>query len=553
MIQGIASHLSSGSVSAPAADIVYGRCVAVQSLIESFWRHTHIPNCDFFFTADPITGESCARDLLRDTLKPHDGKSIGIWDVQDLKENFKSFHFDVWHDFDADIQCAAAMRSRLSSRLFPITATVHILSYQGLLGGWILDILLHRLYACDAIVCTTQSCQKALANLIAHVADRFNAEFGTALHFPGELPVIPYSVDTELFRPGRRTEARSILRLPQDAFVIGWIGRLSPVDKADLIPLLQVFARLVRANPHRSLLLLLAGTGPEIFRNALLQCAVDLGIAANVKLITPLPPEQRANVHAACDVFTSPIDNLQETAGITPLEAMASGVPQVLADWDGYREAVEHGKTGFLVPTMWSACDDDIAHQSGIYDDYNLMDHYALAQSVVIDLRAYQQAFQALLDNPALHAAMGAASRLRALAHYSPSVIVEQHESLWERLVQVAHRVDFDPAQKPAFDEPAFFRNFEHYPSAMIAKQEKLHLTEMAKEMQAGRAGFPFYYPSIPGLTQQSLQMALGLLGDPGEFGTSTQRVAERLGISELQARRHVLWLLKQGLLEAGS
>ncbi len=84
--------------------------------------------------------------------------------------------------------------------------------------------------------------------------------------------------------------------------------------------------------------------------------------------------------------------------------------------------------------------------------------------------------------------------------------------------MQVAHRVDFDPAQKPAFDEPAFFRNFEHYPSAMIAKQEKLHLTEMAKEMQAGRAGFPFYYPSIPGLTQQSLQTALSLLGDPGEL-----------------------------------
>ena len=40
---------------------------------------------------------------------------------------------------------------------------------------------------------------------------------------------------------------------------------------------------------------------------------------------------------AAADVFLSLVDNIQETFGITPLEAMAAGLPVVASDWDGYR------------------------------------------------------------------------------------------------------------------------------------------------------------------------------------------------------------------------
>ncbi|MFX4717673.1 glycosyltransferase, partial [Acinetobacter baumannii] len=41
-----------------------------------------------------------------------------------------------------------------------------------------------------------------------------------------------------------------------------------------------------------------------------------------------------------------------ETFGITPLEAMAAGLPVVVSDWDGYRATVRHGVEGFLVETL---------------------------------------------------------------------------------------------------------------------------------------------------------------------------------------------------------
>ncbi len=59
-------------------------------------------------------------------------------------------------------------------------------------------------------------------------------------------------------------------------------------------------------------------------------------------------------------IFTSPIDNIQETFGLTPVEAMACGVPRLSSDWDGYRDTGLE-KQGFLIKTSWTNCMEDIA------------------------------------------------------------------------------------------------------------------------------------------------------------------------------------------------
>src|SRR6185437_9144143 len=55
---------------------------------------------------------------------------------------------------------------------------------------------------------------------------------------------------------------------------------------------------------------------------------------------------------AGADVFISLVDNIQETFDITPVEAMAAGLPVVVSDWDGYRSTVRDGVEGFLIPTL---------------------------------------------------------------------------------------------------------------------------------------------------------------------------------------------------------
>src|SRR6202012_4988597 len=66
-----------------------------------------------------------------------------------------------------------------------------------------------------------------------------------------------------------------------------------------------------------------------------------------------VPGDDRARIGAlwaGADVFVSLVDNIQETFGITPVEAMAAGLPVVVSDWDGYRCTVRDGEDGFLIP-----------------------------------------------------------------------------------------------------------------------------------------------------------------------------------------------------------
>jgi glycosyltransferase involved in cell wall biosynthesis len=52
---------------------------------------------------------------------------------------------------------------------------------------------------------------------------------------------------------------------------------------------------------------------------------------------------------AGADIFLSLVDNIQETFGITPLEAMAAGLPVVASRAGGLPDKVIPGETGWLV------------------------------------------------------------------------------------------------------------------------------------------------------------------------------------------------------------
>ena len=65
--------------------------------------------------------------------------------------------------------------------------------------------------------------------------------------------------------------------------------------------------------------------------------------------------QQRKTAWASADIFCSLSDNIQESFGLTPVEAMAAGLPCVVSDWDGYRDTVRHGEDGFRVDTAMPA------------------------------------------------------------------------------------------------------------------------------------------------------------------------------------------------------
>jgi len=121
-------------------------------------------------------------------------------------------------------------------------------------------------------------------------------------------------VDTRKFQPGDRRAAREALGLPQDAFIVGYHGRVA--HEKNLVTLLRGFSRL-RAHAKR---LLIVGDGvPSIV--ARLRKRPDV-------LVTGFTPEVTPWLQAM-DVYVQP--SLTETTSLSVLEAMACGLPVVSA------------------------------------------------------------------------------------------------------------------------------------------------------------------------------------------------------------------------------
>lgn len=140
-------------------------------------------------------------------------------------------------------------------------------------------------------------------------------------------------VENQLFSISRRNgEMRKKLMseydLPADTTVLLYAGRLSPEKNIGLLP--KMMQALVN-DPAIKYKLVIAGAGPAADS---LAAECEKRIPGVVKMLGQISDRERlADLFANCDVFVHP--NPREPFGITPLEAMASGLPVVAPNAGG--------------------------------------------------------------------------------------------------------------------------------------------------------------------------------------------------------------------------
>ena len=142
--------------------------------------------------------------------------------------------------------------------------------------------------------------------------------------------VVPNGIDKPVLVP--RATARSLLGLPPDGAVVGCLMRLEPEKRADLV------VGLARSLPGVTAVVF--GDGPERTRLESLAAGSDVLLAGF--------RADAATLISALDVFVHPcpVDNQP----LAILEAMASGIPVVVANEGGAADMVDHGRTGLLAP-----------------------------------------------------------------------------------------------------------------------------------------------------------------------------------------------------------
>ena len=251
----------------------------------------------------------------------------------------------------------------------------------------------------DALVCTSRPARDAVIGILDRHADWLARRGGGRLRSPVRLPVIPLGVDCDAYAPGdgnpetgpgSRRGLRDRLGIGADDVVVLFVGRLSFHAKAHPTPMFMAAARAARQVPGRAMHLLLAGQfpNPGIEREYRAAAVRFCGTASAHFLDGSDGPHGPAVLGAmrAADIFVSLSDNVQETFGLTPVEAMAAGLPCVVSDWNGYRDTVADGETGFRIATVTarSGAGVDIAdrYAAGLYKYDSMIGIASLATAV---------------------------------------------------------------------------------------------------------------------------------------------------------------------------
>jgi glycosyltransferase involved in cell wall biosynthesis len=159
------------------------------------------------------------------------------------------------------------------------------------------------------------------------------AEELTQLGVKTKKAIVQLGVDTAMFHPADKAEAKRDIDIHPDTIVIGYVGRIS--KEKNVPALLKAFNRLKIPN----IKLLVVGAGNKEITTAL-QKARNVILPGFKKNVVPYLQ--------AMDIFVMP--SLTETTSLATLEAMACGVPVVTTRVGFLSTYVKRDYNGLLVP-----------------------------------------------------------------------------------------------------------------------------------------------------------------------------------------------------------
>ena len=386
-----------------------------------------------------------------------------------------------------------------SHTAWSLCGITHTTSSAGAMDA-ISELITAPVQAWDAVICTSTAVKDNVSKLLQAQVNMLQERLGVSKLVLPMLPVIPLGIHTQdfVFTDAQKKAARQTLKANENTLVVLFMGRLSFHAKAHPLAMyqaLQIAAQTVKASGKKIKLIECGWHANEFIEKAYREAALHACPDVEVITLDGRKAKDRETAWAGADVFCSLSDNIQETFGIVPIEAMAAGLPVVVSDWDGYKDTVRHEVDGFRISTTMPeaglATDMALRHALEI-DTYDMYcGHTCSLVSVDIDQAA--QAFVKLFESSSLRQTMGAAGRLRAQQVFDWKVIIAQYEALWAEQQSVrlaALENTATPAVKLAHPWPARmdpFYAFASYPTQALTADTVLCLADASVEAATAR------------------------------------------------------------------
>jgi starch synthase len=449
-------------------------------------------------------------------------------------------------------------RALISHTQYSLCGITHTTSSAAAMDA-IVGLLTAPVYPWDAVICTSTAVKDNVQRLLQAQVDFLRDRLKLQQVVLPKFPVIPLGIHCADFehREADRVTSRSELGIAPDEIVVLFMGRLSFHAKAHPLAMYQALQKASQNSRKRVVLIECGWHANNHIQSAYTEAARVACPSVPIKILDGRLADQRALAWAAADIFCSLSDNIQETFGITPIEAMAAGLPVVVSDWDGYRDTVRDRIDGFRIPTAMPVAGlaTDLAFRHALeIDTYDMYCGHTCSL-VSVDIQKTVEAFTQLFQSDSLRAEMGASAKARAKENFDWSVIVPRYEALWTELNQIrSTKAGYDKRLAhpwPARMDP--FESFSGYPTQQLTADTKVRLGresaalagEMLSELRSlSMVNFArFVFP-----TQAEATQVLNML-EAGEktCGELLQPIS--------QARRPYIfrslaWLLKLGVIQ---
>lgn len=155
------------------------------------------------------------------------------------------------------------------------------------------------------------------------------------------ITITPFGVDEKVFLP-------LCTRKDKHTIVFGIVKSLEIIYGIDiLLKAFKLFLNYIKTeNMDTSPLLLIYGTGTQ--QRNLINLSKELGIEKNIKFCGYVPNEQIPIELSKIDIFC--LTSFYESFGVSAIEAMSCGLPVIASDAKGFKEIIENGVNGYIVP-----------------------------------------------------------------------------------------------------------------------------------------------------------------------------------------------------------
>lgn len=368
----------------------------------------------------------------------------------------------------------AETRAFLGDDAYAVCGVTHTISSREMLDS-VARMATSPVQPWDALICTSMAVHEALCGVLDGVEQHLGRRLGAQRFVRPMMPIVPLGVHAGRFAhdPAERQRWRGKLGLAENVTAVLFFGRLSIHAKASPFQLAQAVEAAARSSGRKFALLFCGWFNDDFQRRAFLQTAKAMAPSVPFHAIDGREAGTRFSIWSAADVFCSLSDNIQESFGLTVIEAMAAGLPVVVSNWNGYRAAVKDGENGVMVDSYLpqaSLADAGYRYISGAdtYDVYIA----GVSQLCFVDLAQTAQWLVRLAGDANLRKKLGDAGRRTAQEDFDWKAVLPKYKQVWREQLERLRREKAQPSTAWQRHDPA--KTFAGFPSRALSGKSLL-------------------------------------------------------------------------------